>query len=123
MKTPITQNNFIVPYHIHNGIDSPKLNIDTSTSFQALTGIIKATGSFAGGTFTPNDSAGVSISVPGAKLGDYVLSSLNVDLNSIIMTAYVSAIDTVFIHFTNNSNGVSFTVAPGTIYISVISNP
>lgn len=35
MKTPITQNNFVVPYHVHNGVDSPQLTTTVATGFQS----------------------------------------------------------------------------------------
>lgn len=121
MKTPITQNNFVVPYHIHNGVDSPKLNAG-STTFQGLTDITKATGSFAGASFAPFDAASVTVSVPGAKFGDFVLTSYSNNINSIIMFGFVSAADTIQVQFFNVA-GAPIVIAAGTVYISVISNP
>lgn len=122
MKSPVTQNNFVVPYHVHNGVDSPRLDLTVSVSFQSLSGITKGKYAYAGATFAPTDISGTTETLTGAKLGDYVLYSYDQNLNALIMTAYVSGPDTVQVQFFNNT-GVSLTLAPGNIYLSVISNP
>lgn len=46
-----------------------------------------------------------TIAVPGAKLGDFVLVSMGVDVAGISVTGYVSATDVVSIRFQNESTG------------------
>lgn len=53
------------------------------------------------------DAAGTtsSVTVTGAKLGDFVLAAAGVDLAGITVTAYVSAANTVKIRVQNESGG------------------
>lgn len=46
-----------------------------------------------------------TISVPGASLGDFVLVSFSNDLQGVIVTAWVSAADTVSVRFQNETGG------------------
>lgn len=46
-----------------------------------------------------------TIAVPGAKLGDFVLVSMGVDVAGISVTAYVSATNVVSVRFQNESTG------------------
>jgi len=62
-------------------------------------------------TYNPpslNDGDGVTttITVTGATLGDFADVSFNVDLQGIMMTAWVSATDTVSVRFQNETGGV-----------------
>lgn len=53
------------------------------------------------------DGAGSTstITVPGAQLGDFAFVSMGLDVQSISVTAYVSAVDTVSVRFQNESGG------------------
>lgn len=46
-----------------------------------------------------------TITVTGAKFGDFVLVNIDVDLQSLTMTGYVSAADTVKVTLANNTAG------------------
>jgi hypothetical protein len=64
------------------------------------------------------DAAGVTttVSLPGVKLGDFVVASFSQDLRGILMTSYVSAADTVSIRFQNQTGGV-IELASGTLRV------
>lgn len=74
-------------------------------------------------TFNPAnlvDGAGESttVTVTGAKLGDYARESFSLDLQGITVTAYVSAADTVTVRFQNESGG-ALDLASGTLKVVV----
>jgi hypothetical protein len=61
-----------------------------------------------------------TVAVPGVALGDMVLSaSLAVDLAGLIVTAYVSAANTVSIRFQNETGG-SVNLASATLRLVVV---
>ena len=69
-----------------------------------------------------SDGAGVTVTVavPGVALGDMVLSaSLAVDVAGLIVTAYVSAADTVSIRFQNETGG-TVDLASATLRLVVV---
>lgn len=75
-------------------------------------------------TYNPNslaDGAGetTTITVTGAALGDLVLASFSVALSDVLMTAWVSAADTVSVRFQNESGGVR-DLSAGTLRVRVI---
>lgn len=59
-----------------------------------------------------------SLTVSGATLGDFVLGSLDIDLQGLTLTAYVSAADTVTVIIVNNS-GASVTLAQCSLSVIV----
>lgn len=69
-----------------------------------------------------NDGAGATttVTVTGAALGDMVVGvSFSVDLAGVLLTAYVSATDTVSVRFQNESAG-TVDLASGTIRVAVL---
>jgi len=68
------------------------------------------------------DGAGetLSISVPGAAIGDTVMVSAGVDISDMTLTAYVQAADTVEVRLQNESAGV-LDLASTTIRVCVLS--
>lgn len=66
------------------------------------------------------DGAGVTttLTVEGAVLGDFVQASFSLDLQGVMMVAWVSAADTVSVRFQNESGG-AVDLASGTIYVRV----
>jgi len=50
--------------------------------------------------------ATTTVACAGAALGDYVSASFSLDLQSITMTAWVSATDTVSVRFQNETGGI-----------------
>jgi len=61
-----------------------------------------------------------SIAVTGAALGDFVQVSFSLDLQDMILTAYVSAADTVEYRLQNESTA-TVNLASGTIRVRVVS--
>lgn len=74
-------------------------------------------------TFDPAASAdGVgettTVTVTGAKLGDFAIASFSLDLVGYTVTAYVSAADTVSVRFQNES-GAAPNIGSGTLRVRV----
>jgi len=61
----------------------------------------------------------LEITVTGAALGDFVLSSLSVDMLDCVLRGAVTAADTVTLVIANNTGG-SINIASGTAYCLVI---
>ena len=66
------------------------------------------------------DGVGVTttVTVPGAVLGDFVEASFSLDLQGIMVTAWVSSADTVSVRFQNESGGV-LDLASGTLRVRI----
>lgn len=76
-------------------------------------------------TYNPaslSDGAGVTttVTVTGAALGDYAQASFSLDLQGILLTAWVSAANTVSVRFQNETTG-AIDLASGTIKARVTS--
>lgn len=67
------------------------------------------------------DGAGVTttLTIAGAVLGDFAIASFSLDLQGIVVTAYVSAANTVSVRFQNESGG-ALDLAAGTLRAKVI---
>ena len=105
----------LVPFHIHNGIDAPKINLLELSNVKA--------GST---TFNPAsllDGVGetTTLTIIGAVLGDYAIASFSLDLQGILLTAYVSAADTVSVRLQNETTG-TIDLASGTLSVLIIKN-
>lgn len=77
----------------------------------------------ASATYDPPNVVGGSqitttISVPGAAFGDFALASFSLSLAGMIVTAYVSAADTVTVIF-YNATGADIDLASGTLRAKV----
>jgi hypothetical protein len=55
-----------------------------------------------------------TVTVSGARLGDYASASFSLNISGITLTAYVSANDTVTVRFQNESGG-TVDLASGTL--------
>lgn len=56
-------------------------------------------------SLTTGSGATTTITVTGAALGDFVMPSNSLDLQGILLTAYVSAANTVSVRFQNQTGG------------------
>ena len=65
------------------------------------------------------DEEALEVTVPGASLGDFVLSSFSVDVADLMLTAAVPAANTVTAVLANNTGG-SIDLASGTLRVRVI---
>lgn len=108
-------NNFNVPFHIHNGIDAPYL------SLQGLSNINVNSATYNPPSLADGAGTTTSVTVTGALLGDFALASFSLDLQGILMTAYVSTNDTVSIRLQNETGGV-LDLASGTLTALTIRN-
>lgn len=83
------------------------------------TAVNDALGLFGSVTYNPPslvDGEGVTttVTVTGAALGDFAIPSFSLDLQGILLTAYVSAADTVSCRFQNETTG-TINLASGTL--------
>ena len=74
-------------------------------------GTVMSAGTGAGATTT--------VTVTGAALGDFAMASFSLDLQGILLTAYVSAADTVSVRFQNETTG-TIDLGSGTIRARVL---
>jgi len=65
------------------------------------------------------DEEALEISVSGAALGDFVLSSINVDMLDCVLRGAVTAADVVTLVIANNTGG-AINIADGTAYCLVV---
>lgn len=118
LKKNETQNNFNVPYHVHNGIDSPKLSAEV-INFNQLEGISSIIATISA-TIPNTTGTTITGTLTGARFGNLVLLGNSANLQGVTVTAYVSAIDTISIRLQNNSGGsVTFTSLALTVVVLV----
>lgn len=105
------------------------LSYDTAENLNDLIADVTALRAVLGGmisgsaTYDPAslvDAAGATTTVTatGAALGDFAIASFSLDLQGILLTAYVSAADTVSVRFQNESTG-TINLASGTLAVRV----
>ena len=70
------------------------------------------------GAIASASSASTTITVPGAALGDFVMTSFSLSLQGLMMNGDVSAANTVTVKIYNNTGG-SVNLASGTIKVLV----
>lgn len=99
---------------------SPKQVEYVSRLVIELNRLVELTGSATYNPASLADGAGATttVSVIGARLGDIAAASFSLDLQGIILTAYVSASDVVSVRFQNESGGV-LDLAEGTLRVRV----
>jgi len=71
------------------------------------------------GSLADGGGATTTVTVTGAALGDFALASFSLDLQGVLMTAYVSAADTVSVRFQNETTGI-VDLLSGTLRASVM---
>jgi hypothetical protein len=77
-----------------------------------------ATG-YAPGTRGADTTGGATVSLPGAKLGDFAVVSFSLSVSGFTLNANVTAADTVLVNFTNVS-GVSQTLGAGVLRVRLL---
>lgn len=68
-------------------------------------------------TLNPGDASVSTITVAGAKLGDFAIASGTMSLQNLTVTAIVSATDTIKVYTVNNISGAPVSVSAGTIKV------
>ena len=71
------------------------------------------------GDIADGDEEAKDVTIVGAALGDYVLASLSIDVADLVLTAQVTAADTVTASLSNNTGG-AINLASATLYVMVI---
>ena len=71
------------------------------------------------GSIADGDEAAEEVTVTGAALGDFAVASMSIDVTDLIITASVTAADTVTVMLSNNTGG-SIDLGSGTLYVRVI---
>lgn len=126
--------NFSKRQKITNAINGthPQDYVTLSQMAQAIAGFLAGGGGKTGlcltgaVTYDPaslGDGAGVTttITVAGAGLGNFALASFSLDLQSVMLFAWVSAANTVSVRFQNESGG-TVDLSSGTIRVLVFPN-
>lgn len=75
--------------------------------------------SYTPGTIAAGTSGVATVTVPGAKLGDFALASFGLSVSGFILNANVTAADTVLVSFTNIS-GTSQTLADAVLRVRLL---
>lgn len=105
----------VLPFHLHNGIDAPKLYLVN------LEEIKRGSATFNPGNLVDGAGETTTITVRNIALGDIVLASFSLDLQGILLTAYVSAANTVSVRFQNETGG-AIDLGSGTLSVIIIKN-
>jgi hypothetical protein len=71
------------------------------------------------GSIADGNEEAKEITVTGAALGDYVLSSFSIDITDLVLTAAVTAANTVTCVLANNTGG-AIDLAAATAFVQVI---
>jgi hypothetical protein len=71
------------------------------------------------GSIADGDEAAEEVTVTGAQLGDFAMASMSVDISDLMLTAAVTAADTVTCVLANNTGG-AVDLDSGTLYVMVI---
>jgi len=84
-----------------------------------VSGISVVSTSWDPGSITDGSNASTDVSVPGAKMGDFVMHTHDVDVSDLTSTATVSSAGTVAIVL-NNSSGGAVDLADHTVRVKVV---
>lgn len=84
-----------------------------------LNQMLTASATWDAGSIADGDEEAKEITVTGAALGDYVLCSMSVDVADLVLSAQVTAANTVTASLANNTGG-AIDLASATIYVMVI---
>ena len=88
-------------------------------SLGRLDNILAASKAWDPSSIDDGNEEALEVTVPGAALGDFVLSSLNVDMLDCVLRGAVTAADTVTLVIANNTGG-AINIASSTANVLVI---
>lgn len=71
------------------------------------------------GSIADGDEAAQEVTVTGAQLGDFAMASMSIDISDLMLTAAVTAANTVTCVLANNTGG-AVDLDSGTLYVMVI---
>lgn len=92
----------------------------SAITFRALMDVIYAQVALTDATIAAQVAGQVSVTVPGAQLGDFVLVSYPATLTGVIMSAAVSAADTVLITTFNTEGTDAVTSMSGGLIANIV---
>lgn len=82
--------------------------------------LLTGTATFDPGSILDGDMEAVDVTVTGAVLGDVAIAGFSLDVQDLVLSASVTAADTVTVVFANNTGG-AVDLASGTVRAYVIS--
>lgn len=91
---------------------------DTAGRLASLSGILTGSKTHDYGSLVDGAGESTTVTVTGAALGDWCLATIDLDLQEMTMTAYVSAADTVEVRLQNES-GSTVDLASTTLRVLV----
>ena len=74
-------------------------------SLERFSDILSGSATWDPASIADGDEVAVEVSIIGAELGDFCLSSLSVDISDLVLDAQVTAADTVTAVLANNTGG------------------
>ena len=94
--------------------------LPTSTNYgQSVTKFAIASVTKDWGSIADGDEAAQEVTVTGAQLGDFALASMSIDITDLMLSAAVTAADTVTVVAANNTGG-AIDLGSGTLFVMVI---
>lgn len=94
--------------------------LPTGTNYgQSVTKFAVASETKDWGSIADGDAAAEEVTVTGAQLGDFAMASMSIDVTDLVLSASVTAADTVTVVAANNTGG-AVDLASGTLYVMVI---
>ena len=88
-------------------------------SLEKFSDVLSGSTTWDAGAISDGDEEAKELTVNGAELGDFVLSSLSVDIADLVLSAEVTAADTVTAILANNTGG-SVNLASCTLSVLVV---
>jgi hypothetical protein len=89
-----------------------------SSVYVALANVLNASASFDPPSLASGNGTLIAVTVTGAAMGDFALSSFSLDLQGITVTSYVSASNTVTVRFVNQT-GTTLDLGNGVLKVRV----
>lgn len=91
-------------------------------NLEALANALSGSKAWDAGNIADGDEEALEITVVGAALGDFVLSSLSIDVADLALSGAVTAADTVTLVLSNNTGG-AVNLGAATAYCMVVKKP
>ena len=94
--------------------------LPTSTNYgQSVTKFAIASETKDWGSIADGDEAAQEVTVTGAQLGDFAMASMSIDITDLMLSAAVTAANTVTVIAANNTGG-AIDLGSGTLFVMVI---
>lgn len=100
-------------------IDTPIIHCASPGVANPMFGFLDGSDTWNPGSIANGAEEAKEVTVTGAALGDFVLVSFSLDIADLVLTAAVTAANTITASLSNNT-GVAIDLASGTLYVRVI---